>query len=140
MRIFTLLLSLLIITPSPSKAQEITAQPICFTIRNSSNHRVYGEVATDKITDSSGQVIHHTGSFRLEAAGTRHPKKGYLLDSTEFCSSGPFFPGRQLDFTIRTLFPIFSCKISVELGEVVIQSKKYKKDGIEITKTWATCL
>ncbi len=140
MRIFFLLLSLLITLPNVAKAQEITAQPICFTIRNSSDHRVYGEVATDKIKDQSGQVIHHTGTFRLEAAGTIHPKKNYPMDVTEFCSSGPFYPGRQLEFTLRTLIPIFSCKISVELGEIVIQSEKYIKDGIELTKTWATCL
>ncbi len=140
MRILTLLLSLLTISPIPSKAQEITTQPICFTIRNNANHRVYGEIATDKITDQSGQTIHHTGSFRLEAAGTLHPEKNYPMDMAEFCSSGPFYPNRQLEFTIRTLIPIFSCKISAELGEIVIQSKKYEKDGIEITKTWANCL
>tara|TARA_R110001592_G_scaffold29350_9_gene106592 strand:+ start:8892 stop:9314 length:423 start_codon:yes stop_codon:yes gene_type:complete len=122
------------------QAQEITDEPICFTIRNTANHRVYGEIATHSITAPDGQTIHHTGTFRLEAFGTRHPEKGYLTDRTEFCSTGPFYPGRQLELTIRTLFPIFSCKTSVELGEIVIQSNQITEDGQTITKTWATCL
>lgn len=133
-----LLLSQLFILPA--QAQEITAQPICFTVRNTADHKIYGEFRTDYVTDDDGQKIHHSGSFRLEAAGTTHPEKDYPLDRSEFCSSGPFFPGRQLELVLRTMFPVFSCKTNIESGEIVIHSKKQKKDGVEITKMWATCL
>ena len=139
MRLLIFLLYTILLFLAGAQSQEITEKPICFTIINASDHRVYGEVGTDQITAPDGQKIHHTGSFRLEAAGESHPKKDYLIDRTEFCSSGPFYPNRQLEFTLRTLFPIFSCKISVELGEIIIQSKKYIKDGVTITKTWAIC-
>lgn len=129
-----------LIPASTIKAQEITAEPICFTIRNSADHRVYGEVGTHSVTTPDGQKIHHTGSFRLEASGELHKEKGYLMDRTEFCSSGPFYPGRQLEFVLRTLFPVFSCKFTPELGEIVIQSKKIKKDGVAVTKMWANCI
>ncbi len=97
---------------------------------------VYGDVSTDYIEDQDGQKIRHTGSFRLEKAGTRDPKEGFYLDRSEFCSSGPFYPGRQLELTLRTLIPTFSCKTNIEMGEIIIQGQ-LKEDGT--TKTWATC-
>lgn len=126
--------------PHLAMAQDISTQPICFNVINDSEHRVYGEIATDYITRDDGQKIHHTGSFRLEAAGTRHEEKGHFLDRAEFCSSGPFFPQRQLELVIRTLIPVFSCKFTPELGDVIIQSATVDQDGIPVTKRWANCL
>lgn len=140
MRYFLVLIICIMAMPTPSSAQDITSSPICFIIRNNAEHTVYGEVATDYITTPDDQKIRHTGSFRLQPRGTTHPTEGFAQDRSEFCSSGPFYPGRQLELTIRTLVPVFSCKTSVELGEIVIHSKKVDKDGIQITKTWATCL
>lgn len=140
MRYLVPLFILLAFSPEPLAAQEITAQPICFTVRNASENRIYGEIGTAQITREDGQKIHHTGSFRLEPAGQRHANKGYLRDRAEFCSSGPFYPGRQLEFVLRTLIPVFSCKFTPELGEIVVQTKKIKQNGQEITKFWANCL
>ena len=117
-------------------AQEITPSPICFTLRNEAPYRVYGEVSTDRYTMPDGTEARHNGSFRLEKAGTLHEDKGYPLDRTEFCSQGPFYPGRQLELTIRTLFPVFSCKTNIEVGEIVIKGRHKKEGG---TKTWAVC-
>ncbi len=122
--------------PVQSFAAEITASPICFTIRNEAPYKVYGEISTDYFTTPDGTEARHTGPFRLEKAGTVHEEKGYFLDRTEFCSQGPFYPGRQVELTIRTLIPIFSCKTNIEVGEIVIQGKRLKEGG---TKTWATC-
>lgn len=118
-----------------SLAQEITPLPICFTIRNEAPYKVYGQMATDYYTTPDGTKARHTGTFRLEAKDTMHPD-GYPLDASEFCSSGPFYPGRQMELTLRTLIPIFSCKTNIELGEIKIHGK-INKDGS--TKTWATC-
>jgi len=126
----------MILLTFPAAAQEITSQPICFTVRNEAPYRVYGEIGTDRIANADGQKIRHTGTFRLEKPGTVDPETGYPKDVSEFCSSGPFFPGRQLNLTLRSLFPIFECRTSVELGEVVIKGQ-VNEDGT--SKTWAVC-
>lgn len=119
-----------------AKAQEITTQPICFTIVNHAPYKVYGQVATDYYTTPNGTKARHTGTFRLEAAGTLHKEKGYPLDRSEFCSSGPFYPNRQMELTLRTLVPIFSCKTNIELDDINIRGQ-IKEDGS--AKTWAEC-
>ena len=139
MKIFILCLALFSCLPEHVIAQEITDEPICFTLRNDANHRVYGSVSTAYVTNQYGLKIHYDGSFRLEAKGTTDPETGYEKDITEFCSSGPFFPGRKLEITLRTLIPVFSCKSSVEVGEIVIHSQTIMKDGVEVKKMWATC-
>lgn len=120
----------------PACAQEITPEPICFTVRNAAPYKVFGDFKTDYYTAPDGTSARHSGSFRLEKAGTTHKEKGYPLDRAEFCISGPFYPGRQVELTLRTLIPIFSCKTNIEIGEILIQGQVHK-DGT--TKTWATC-
>ena len=138
MRYFLLfIMGFVIFTPvQNAAAQEVTERPICFTIRNTAPYKVYGQVATDYYTTPDGTKARHTGTFRLEAKGTLHEEKGYPLDVSEFCSSGPFYDGRKMELTIRTLIPIFSCKTNIELGEIIIHGR-LKDDGT--TKTWATC-
>ncbi len=131
---FIFLLTFLL--PLSVTAQEITPQPICFTIRNEAPYKIYGQMATDYYTAPDGTKARHTGTFRLEKAGTRHKEKDHFIDRSEFCSSGPFYDGRQLELTLRTLIPIFTCKTNVEVGEIVINGMQ-RDDGT--TKTWATC-
>ncbi len=130
-----LLLLSILFTPN-IMAQEITGQPICFTVRNEAPYRVYGEVSTDYYTAPDGSKARHTGTFRLEKAGTKREGKDHFIDRSEFCSSGPFYSGRQLEITLRTLIPTFSCKTNIELDEIVIKGR-IKEDGT--TKTWAIC-
>ena len=118
------------------QAQEITPEPICFMVKNTAEYKVYGSFITDYYTTEQGTRARHTSNFRLEAAGTVHEEKGYPLDRAEFCSYGPFFPNRQLELVIRTLVPIFSCKTSIEMGEIVIKGQRKPEGG---TKTWAEC-
>lgn len=125
--------------PLLAQAQEITKEPICFTVKNTAPYKVYGSFVTDYYTMPDGSRRRHTSNFRLDAAGDKDPKEGYPTDQAEFCSYGPFYPNRQLELIIRTLVPIFNCKTSVELGEIVI--KGYRKPEPEGgTKTWAECL
>lgn len=127
------------LTPFSAKAQEITPDPICFIVKNTAPYKVYGSFVTDYYTMEDGSRRRHTSNFRLEAAGDTDPKEGYPTDRAEFCSYGPFYPGRQLEMIIRTLVPIFSCKTSVELGDIVIKGER--KTGPQGgTKTWAECL
>ncbi len=139
MRLFIIGLLSVLFIPCTAIAQEITAEPICFTIRNEADQTIFGSVVTDYVTRPDGQKIHYDGTFRLEPMGTVDPETGYGKDFSEFCSRGPFFPGRQLEITLRTLIPVFSCKTSVEAGEVTVHSKKVMRNGIETNKIWATC-
>ena len=127
---------ILILIATPAYTQDVTPSPICFTVRNEAPYTVYGEVSTDYYTTENGTKARHTGTFRLAKAGSKHEEKGYFIDRSEFCSSGPFYPGRQLELTLRTLIPTFSCKTNIELEEIVIKGKRHK-DGS--TKTWAIC-
>jgi len=139
MKLAAVIFTIISLLSCPAMAQEITAEPICFTIRNEADHRIYGSVSTAYVTNEDGLKIHYDGTFRLEAKGTVDPDTGYEKDSTEFCSNGPFYPGRQLEITLRTLIPVFTCKTNVELGDIVIHSEKVIKDGVETRKMWATC-
>ncbi len=131
MKLITLLLLFL---SFPSYAQEFTETPLCFIVKNEAPYMVYGEISTD-YEEIDGQKMRHTGSFRLAKKGAEH-KDGYMLDRSEFCSKGPFYEGRQVELTIRTLIPVFSCKTNIELGEIVIKGE-IREDGT--TKSWATC-
>ncbi len=136
MRHLLFILLALCIFPDPALSQEVTPTPICFSIRNEAPYKVYGQVATDYYTTPDGVRARHTATFRFEKAGTTNPKTGNYQDRREFCSSGPFYPNKQLEITLRTLIPIFSCKTSIEMGELVIKGRE-KEDGT--TKTWITC-
>ncbi|MCB1783047.1 MAG: hypothetical protein KDI13_03555 [Alphaproteobacteria bacterium] len=120
----------------PVHAQEIVQEPICFTVRNVAPYKVYGNFITDFYTAPDGTKARHRSNFRLEEAGATDPEKGYPLDRAEFCSYGPFYPDRQLEMILRTLVPIFSCKVHVENGETVIKGQRLPEGG---TKTWAEC-
>ncbi len=103
---------------------EVTTEPICFNVVNMAPYTVVGEFATNYYTTPEGVQATHTANFRLNS----HEK-------TNFCSAGPFFAGRQLDFTIRTLIPLFYCRTGIG-GDIVIHGEQH--DGG--TKTWADCL
>ncbi len=136
MRSFFTILSLLLFVAFPAKAQEIVDDPICFTVKNEAPYKVYGNFVTDYYTTPEGTRARHRSNFRLDEAGAVDPEKGYPLDRAEFCSYGPFFPGYKLELVLRTLVPIFSCKTSVNMGEIVIKGERLPEGG---TKTWAIC-
>ncbi len=112
----------LLFTPSFAEAGEIVPKPICFVVINSAPHSVNGGFITDLYKKPDGSKSRHKSNFRLKKAGATHPEKGYPTDRAEFCSYGPFYPGRKLEFFISTLFPVFSCKTNVESGPITITS------------------
>lgn len=120
---FLLIIFLLGLTPQFSYAGEIVPEPICFVVINEAPHSVNGSFVTDLYPRGDGSEARHRSNFRLKEAGARHEEEGYPLDRAEFCSYGPFFEGRKLELTIRTLFPVFSCQTNVESGPIIITSK-----------------
>ncbi|MCB1651000.1 MAG: hypothetical protein KDI46_03015 [Alphaproteobacteria bacterium] len=121
-----------------NKDLDITEQPICTTIRNEATFRIYGGISTDYfVFNDQGDKTRHVSTIRLEAAGSTDPKTGQLTDRADICASGPFYPGRQLDLTLRTLFPVFSCKTRIDKGEIVIKAERKADDsGVDM---WAEC-
>lgn len=114
---------------------DIVSEPICFTVRNEAPYKVYGNFATDQYTRDDGVKTRHRSNFRLDEPGSKD-EKGYPSDRAEFCSYGPFMPGRKLELTLRTLFPIFSCRTKIDQGEIVIKGRHKPEGGAE---TWAEC-
>jgi hypothetical protein len=104
--------------------QVMTAEPQCFIIASDAPYTVFGTVATDYYVGKDGGKTRHQQNFRLD------PKQ-----QVRACSTGPFYPGQKLDFIIRTLIPIFTCKIS-PAGTIMIHGS-FKADGR--TETTADC-
>lgn len=133
-------LSIIVFMPLVAKAGEIVHEPICFDVINESPHSVNGSFVTDLYTNpNTGNQAHHRSNFRLQAAGSVDEEKGYPTDRAEFCSYGPFYEGRKLEFTIRTLFPVFSCKTNIESGPIVINSTPRTDDPMGGVDYSATC-
>lgn len=96
---------------------------------------VNGSFNTNFFTRPDGQRARHRSNFRLMARGSRD-ETGKQTDRQEFCSSGPFYPGRKLQFTLRSFFPIFDCKTRVQGLEIVVKSEPRPDGGRRI---WAEC-
>jgi hypothetical protein len=125
---------LLVLVCAPTAwAQEpdIVAEPLCFVVVNTAPWNVYGDFSTDYYTTPDGIRARHRSNFRLKAPGAQGG-----ADRAEFCSYGPFLPGRKLHLTLRTLVPLFSCRTRVDAGPIVI---KGERDADGNAKTWAEC-
>lgn len=136
-------LAALLLLPAPGTAQELSldgeilAEPLCFMVRNTADHMIFGTIGTNYYIAPDGTQARHRSNFRLEKAGAID-REGYPADAAEFCSYGPFFEDRKLEFTLRTLFPVFSCYTRIDQGEIVIKSKRKTDDsGNDV---WAECL
>ncbi len=114
---------------------DVVQDPICFNVKNEAPYSVLGSFVTDYYMRPDGIKARHRSNFRLEAAGSVH-EEGYPLDIAEFCTYGPFYPDHKLEFVLRTIVPIFSCKTRVEDGDIVIHGELHE-DGSQ--KTWADC-
>lgn len=119
---------------SPAGARsEILAEPICFGVINEAPYTVLGSVSTDYYTTSEGRKARHVSNFRLSAEQAE--EKDYPT-AVEFCSYGPFYPGRKLEIVLRTLIPIFNCKTRVDQGPLIVKGYRKPEGG---TETWIEC-
>lgn len=116
---------------------DIVAEPICFALVNEADYKVFGNISTDYFVRPDGIKARHRSNFRLGAMGDIDEETGQPLNREEFCSYGPFLPDRQLELTLRTLFPVFSCKTRIDQGEIIIKGERKADDsGVD---TWAEC-
>ena len=88
-------------------------QPICSKIRNLASYTVLGTITTDYDIFPDGMKARHSSNFRIKPEGF-----------AEFCSKGPFYEGQRVDFVLKSLFPIFSCRTKVGREIVIIGSKR----------------
>lgn len=93
--------------------EKYSKTPICSTIKNMAPYSVRGTITTDYDIWPNGKIGRHQSNFRLK------PK-----EITEFCTTGPFYEGGRIDFSIRTLIPIFSCKTKIDKPIIIIGTKK----------------
>ncbi len=132
MRAFILCAIVLCIGSFPAYAQnenlDIVNEPICFQVRNSADFMLSGSIITGEYTRPDGIKTRHRSNFRLEEAGSTN-EEGYPDDRAEFCSYGPFMPGRKLGVTVRTLFPVFSCNTRIDQGEIVLKAERKADDS-----------
>lgn len=122
-----LLFAFFMLSAAPARAQmdgEILTDPICFYLINKAPYTVLGSVNSNIYQAQDNVKARHRSNFRLEV-GQKAP----------FCSTGPFYEGRKLELTLRTVIPIFSCKTAIT-RDIVIEGER--KDGGS-AKTWATC-
>ena len=115
---------------------DIVEEPICFTVKNEAAYEVIGSFVTNYYMRPDGVKARHRSNFRLDPVGTMH-EEGYPLDAAEFCTYGPFYPDRKIEFVIRTLVPVFSCITRIEDGPIVIHGKR--RDDDLGNETWADC-
>ncbi len=104
---------------------EITNEPQCFNIINKAPYTVVGTFKTDIYITQDGIKARHNSNFRLT-----------VEEQAEFCAYGPFYEGRKLELTLRTIVPIFSCKTAIT-EDILIYGRRKSGGG---TETWATCL
>lgn len=134
-----LLSAIVIFTNCAAFAQDrtidISDKPICFVVVNTTPYTVYGDMSTDKFPAPSGKLESHKAVFRLRPKGTKG-KGDNMLDRSRGCTTGPFFPDRKLELTIRTLIPVFSCRTSLDKGDILIKSERNAQGDL---RTWAEC-
>lgn len=106
------------------KDGEVTRQPICANLINRSVVNIQGSIALMPQVLPDGTPQQYSDIFKLSP----NEKK-------EICASGPFYEGRRIELTIRTLIPLFSCKTSLQRDIYLDMTEDY--DGVK--KYSATC-
>lgn len=113
---FLMLLAVSFVLMPPAQADLISPRLMCAKIKNTTDFTVNGVIRTEYGETSTGEKRRHESNFRLSPGETQ-----------DACSTGPFFPGYQVDFTLKTLIPIFSCR--TRLRETILIKSEKKDDG-----------
>ncbi len=111
-------------SPSSQRMGEITTKPLCGVLVNRSDQTIMGTISTAGQTVSSGDVVRHQDNFKLKSG-----------DRKDFCANGPFFEGKRLEITLRTIVPLFTCKTQID--KEIYMDAKLDENGIN--RLSATC-
>jgi hypothetical protein len=128
MKILVILYVLLFLSPA-AVAQgfepegEILPAPLCSNLINRSKVTIHGSIETAKQELSDGTEARHVSNFKLAPE-----------EETKICVSGPFYEGRRVGLTIRTLFPLFTC--NTKLGQdIYLDATSLTGEGWEYSAT-----
>lgn len=110
---FSALAVLLLFAVTPAaQAQEITKQPLCFELENQTGFRIYTSVESSQVANDTESASYHRNNIYLQDKEVR-----------QICSRGPFFSGRSLKVSVRTVFPIFQCYFPAQ-GRMTIKAAR----------------
>jgi hypothetical protein len=79
------------------------ARSVCGVVRSTIPFKIYGTLSTDVAGQKDGVDVRHKSAFSL-TEGQR----------IEVCSQGPFYEGERLELTLKTMFPVFSCRTKID--------------------------
>lgn len=126
MRFLALFLIFLSFSHSAKADDLLSPTAQCATIKNDSAFTLNGSVRTAYGTAADGTKARHESNFRLPAG-----------ESTQACSTGPFYPGYQVELILKTLFPVFTCKTRLA-GTIYLRSERDEKN--DRNKLYAVCI
>ena len=132
----TVLLIILMPLNASAFEMDVVKEPVCFVVKNEANFSVTGSIVTDYYMRPDGAKSRHRSNFRMGPPGTKDDK-GYPDDIAEFCTHGPFYPDRKIEFVLKTLFPVFSCMTRIDQGPIVIKGHRNEDDTGNVM--WAEC-
>ena len=123
---FIALFAVLLMLPVSAQAELISPQPHCAVIKNTTDFTLYGGIRTEYGTNAAGEKSRHESTFRIAAGEER-----------KACATGPFYPGYQVEFIIKTFIPIFTCKTRLA-GTIEIKSERNEK--MDSNRIYAVCV
>lgn len=94
----------------PGPLGEVTNEPLCARVVNHAVHNVAGIIRTELYMRPDGIKARHIENFKLQPG-----------QAWKFCSTGPFFEGRKLEITVRTMVPLDACQSTMG-GDIIIDS------------------
>ena len=98
--------------PLPGQVRQI-----CGEIVSQIPFKIYGSVMTDTAGTREGTEVRHKSTFSIG------PK-----ERLKICSSGPFFQGQRVELTLKTMFPVFSCRTKID-REIRLSATPKKEGG-----------
>jgi hypothetical protein len=113
----------------PARAQDglppLPGQPrqICGEIVSQIPFKIYGSVMTDVAGMREGTDVRHKRTFSIAPQ-----------ERLNICSSGPFFEGQRVELTLKTMFPVFSCRTKID-REIRLSATPNKEGGYTYTAT-----
>lgn len=110
-------------SPAPAPGGAGNGKAVCGSIRSTIPFKIYGTLATDRAGEKDGVAARHKSTFTLSEG-----------ESLKVCSEGPFFKDQRLELTLRTMFPVFSCRTKID-REIVLSAAPRPEGGYDYKAT-----
>lgn len=117
------------VVKAPARAQDGLpplpgqTRQICGEIVSQIPFKMYGSVITDSAGIREGTDVRHKSTFAIAPQ-----------ERLKICSSGPFFEGERVELTLKTMFPVFSCRTKID-REIRLSATPKKEGGYTYSAT-----